>query len=204
MKQCPSCGTRQSDDRTTCVDCGSFLGDPLSEREEAAAEAAIDAAVAHEIDPSDNFAVTRRQKLLGIASIVCIVGMLVLICVTNNIRARYVMPTPPGIIVHETDYQVVTMVDGEMVITDNPHAGEMEACNRAVELAWIGILPFAFAAVSFLCPRLVWWYDTRYARRYATGELLPNRHWVAVYRVLCYVMFALGLICAAVAIFTLI
>ncbi len=200
MKQCPHCGTRQSDDRSTCVDCGSFLGDPLSEREEAAVEEAIEATVAHELDPSDNFAVTRRQKLLGIAAIVCIVGMLVLICVANNIRARYGMPTPPGIVVHENDYQVVTVVDGELVTTSNPHAEELRACDRALKAAGLGILPFAFAAVAFLCPRLVWWYDTRFTRRYATGEITPNRHWVVVYRVVCYAMLVLGVICAVVAI----
>ena len=42
MKKCRKCGAVQNDDRTTCVDCGTVLGRPMSEEEEAIAEAALD------------------------------------------------------------------------------------------------------------------------------------------------------------------
>ena len=38
MKKCKNCGALQSDDKTTCLDCGTLLGRPMTEEEEEAAE----------------------------------------------------------------------------------------------------------------------------------------------------------------------
>ena len=42
MKKCKKCGALQSDDRSVCLDCGSVLGRPMTDAEEAAAEEALD------------------------------------------------------------------------------------------------------------------------------------------------------------------
>lgn len=39
MKICPKCGVTQSDKRTSCVDCGTRLEDPVSKEIEAKLQA---------------------------------------------------------------------------------------------------------------------------------------------------------------------
>ena len=70
MKKCRYCGTPQSDERHTCVDCGRPLPKPLSAEEAEAIEDALDDRLDAMSDRTDAFYVSRTDQILGIIGIV--------------------------------------------------------------------------------------------------------------------------------------
>lgn len=73
MKKCKKCGALQNDDRSVCLDCGSVLGRPMSESEEAAAEEALGDKLEAMAERTEDFFVPLRDKIMGV---VCIIGII--------------------------------------------------------------------------------------------------------------------------------
>ena len=79
MKICGKCGAHQSDDRSTCLDCGAILGRPLSESEERELNDDISDALTGMSERTEDFYVSPLDRVLGIVSIVLAVAMVILL-----------------------------------------------------------------------------------------------------------------------------
>ena len=78
MKKCKSCGALQKDERTVCIDCGQRLGKPLSDSELEALEEGIHAQLDEMSDATDDFYVTKTDKILIILHALFSVALIVL------------------------------------------------------------------------------------------------------------------------------
>ncbi len=166
MKKCRYCGTPQSDERHTCVDCGRPLPKPLSAEEAEAVEDVLDAQLNQTAFHEDVFHVRRTGKILGIIGIVGLIAAIFLFCVSltelNHIRDAW----------QEKIYQAIQSGDPfdtiEIVDPTKPRPPSREDdLNESVGGAAIAILFFLISVVLLLVPRLFWWWDTfRYRIRY--------------------------------------
>ena len=193
MKKCDNCGAVQSDDRTTCIDCGTYLDRPLTNAEEEKAEAEMDAALAHSLDPTDNFTVPRRDKIMGWIALGGVVVCIVLLIIIGVMEGKYQPEYPDVNPMHESIYGI-TYLDPEKgpVTVRNPYVEQNRALERAANFAFAGIFLFAISAVAFSFPRLMWHMDTARVRRYAWEELTPTRWWVISNRFTQYGAFIAG------------
>lgn len=196
MKKCGNCGAVQNDARTVCIDCGERLGRPMSDAEAAQHMSALDKAVEHMTDPSDDFAVPRRDKIMGALALVSIVVLCVLLCVIGVVEDRYQPEYPKGAALSASGTGAVFFSPGEGVTwVENPYIDEQQALEQASLTALCGVLMFAFAAFLMFFPRAVWYLDTSRIRRYISGELAPSRAWVVTHKIVQYVAFAVGWCC---------
>ena len=97
MKICGKCGAHQSDDRSTCLDCGAILGRPLSESEERELNEDISDTLTGMSERTEDFYVSPLDRVLGIAAIVLAVAMVILLNVysvqKNNLKSD--LPSGP-------------------------------------------------------------------------------------------------------------
>ena len=73
MKKCKKCGALQSDEKTTCLDCGTLLGRPMTEEEEEAADELLDDRLDDLSERMQDFYVPLRDKIMGVISIIGII-----------------------------------------------------------------------------------------------------------------------------------
>lgn len=93
MKICPRCGTPQKDENTVCVECGTVLGDALSEEEGQAALARLKASMKKrpvyrgyfEYDPYDPFSLGWKQYTVAILNCAAVITALVLIFLADTL-----------------------------------------------------------------------------------------------------------------------
>jgi len=166
MKKCKYCGTPQSDERHTCVDCGRPLPKPLSDAEAEVIEDALDAKINQTAYHEDVFCVTRTDKILGIIGIVGLIVSVVLFCVATTERNQ---------IQNAWEEKLMQAVQSgapfdaiEIIDPTKPRMPSREDfLDRSVGGASVAILFFLISAVLLLVPRLFWWWDTfRYRIRY--------------------------------------
>ena len=166
MKKCKYCGTPQSDERHTCVDCGRPLPKPLSDAEAEVIGDALDAKINRTAYHDDVFCVTRTDKILGIIGIVGLLAAVVLFCVSlterNQIQNAW----------EEKLMQAIQSGDPfgtiEVIDPTKPRTPSREDfLDRSVGGASVAILFFLISAVLLLAPRFFWWWNTvRYRIRY--------------------------------------
>lgn len=79
MKLCPKCGAPQKDSRSTCIDCGTRLGKPLTQEE--LVQYQLDHNLERMIDDmaerADDLRVGRRAWVLVALNAVCFVAAIV-------------------------------------------------------------------------------------------------------------------------------
>ncbi len=192
MKKCDNCGAVQSDDRTVCIDCGNYLDRQMTNAEAKQHEAEMTAAVEHMTDPSDDFAVSRIEKIFGALALVGIVTLCVLLCVIGVVEDQYQPEYPNGTVLSDTGSKVVIFSDGVLTSVDSPHSAERDALGRASITALVGIVMFASSAMMFFFPRAIWYLDTIRIRHYISGEPTPSAAWVITHKIVQYVAFAIG------------
>jgi len=73
MKLCEKCGTPQKDENFRCVECGSILPGPLSDKEEEIIEDQISDFIEDTVHRSDDFYVGTKEKILIAVDILGIV-----------------------------------------------------------------------------------------------------------------------------------
>ena len=88
MKKCKKCGALQSDDRSVCLDCGTLLGRPMTEAEEAAEEDVLDDRLEAMAERTEDFYVPLRDKIMGIICIIGIVAAFVLMGIAGGEKAE--------------------------------------------------------------------------------------------------------------------
>ena len=166
MKKCKYCGTPQSDERHTCVDCGRPLPKPLSDAEAEVIEDVLDAKINQTAYHEDVFCVTRTDKILGIIGIVGLLAAVFLFCVAATERNQ---------IQNAWEEKLMQAVQSgapfdaiEIIDPTKPRTPSREDfLDRSVGGASVAILFFLISAVLLLVPRLFWWWDTfRYRIRY--------------------------------------
>ena len=79
MKKCNNCGAVQGDDRTTCIDCDSMLGRPISKAEEKRIDDSIDLKLNDMAERAQDFYVPIHEKIMGILSIIGGIAAIVLL-----------------------------------------------------------------------------------------------------------------------------
>ena len=162
MKKCKYCGTPQSDERHTCVDCGRPLPKPLSAEEAKAVEDTLDAQINQTAFHDDVFFVSRTNRILGIIGIVGLIASVVLFCVSltelNHIRDAW----------QEQAYQAMQSGDAfqfiEIVDSTKPRqSSRTDFLERSVGGTAIAALFFLISAVLLLIPHIFWrWNRYRY------------------------------------------
>ena len=202
MKKCDNCGAVQSDDRTVCIDCGNYLDRPLTNAEEERAEAEMDAALAHSLDPTDNFTVPRRDRIMGWIALGGVVICVVLLIIVGVLEGKYQPDYPDNMQFLQETANGRIYYDPEKgpVMIANPYADEALALVRSAGYAFVALLFFPISAVAFFFPQLMWHMDTARVRRYTWGELTPNRWWVISNRFTQYSAFAVGWVLVIVSI----
>ena len=166
MKKCKYCGTPQSDERHTCVDCGKVLGKPLSEKEAAAVEDALDEKMDAMTDRTDTFYVSRTDKILGIIGVLGFIAALVLFCAALT-ELNHIWDAQKEALmqaVQSGDPSNVLQVSNAANPTPYSRANDLD---KSVGCASIAIVFYLISVVLLLVPRLFWWWDTmRYRIRY--------------------------------------
>ena len=178
MKQCEKCGAIQGDNRTVCVDCGAFLGEPLSAREEERANAEISETVAELTSESGEFRVSAADRILGVLSIlfIAVLAAMTVYASSQSQKAESLHPDSGSDIifgVSETDQEIMRY--GEIGQT-----------------ALFGIVFFSLAAAFALLPKVVYTLDSFKYRIWFEGSPAPSAIYLVFFRFTKYGCFALG------------
>lgn len=200
MKICEKCGAHQSDDRSTCLDCGAVLGKPLTESEERAVEEDISDTLQGMSERTEDFYVSPLDRVLGILCIVLAVAMVILINVYSVQKNALEADLPSG-----------TVISGDIIITTDPVTGSVgmsnvhpnrlsiEQLDRAMINCLIGLVCLGFSALEFLIPKVMWFFDTLRYRLWFHGEPSPSDFYLITAKIFKYVIFFVGVLCAACA-----
>lgn len=178
MKQCEKCGAIQGDNRTVCVDCGAFLGEPLSSREEARANAEIAGTVTELTSENGEFRVSTADKILGVLSILFI-AVLAAITVYASSQSKRIEA-------ERTDDAVGTV----FIISETDQ--ELMRFGEIGRTSLFGMVFFALAAVFALLPKLIYVLDSLKYRIWFEGSPTPSAVYLVFFRFTKYGCFALG------------
>ena len=166
MKKCRFCGTPQSDERHTCVDCGKPLPKPLSDAEAEVIEDALDAKINQTAFHEDVFEVTRKSKILGIIGIVGLIAACILFAVSQTELNRMNREFEEAFIeaaMAEDPFAAIEIVDP----TKPRQPSREDYLANSVSGAAIAVIFYLISIVLLLVPRLFWWWDTlRYRIRF--------------------------------------
>ena len=198
MKKCKNCGALQSDDKTTCLDCGTLLGKPMNEKEEEAAEQLIDNQLEDMVERTEDFYVPLHDKIMGILGIVCIIAAVVLIAISSRTldEIRETLPKDTGgisVTYYSTD-------NGYTTVHSEGREGYSSQYSRIDELeqaaAWgIGsIFALLAACPLLLLPRLMWNLSTFKYRFFHDWDTTPSDTALVIRKIAAYVLFGVGMI----------
>ncbi len=193
MKICKKCGAVQDDSRTSCLDCGTLLGKPVSEAEESQVEAELCDTIDAMGNRTDPYYVSRLDKILALIGIAGLIAIIVFLSLTNVQKDELKSQLPERIATGDFVYYE----DG-IVHVSNSVPGEiqdkLDQCDKAGVYGLIGIFCLVGAVIYMLFPKLVWLADTMRLRLYIDeSNLSPS--WVYLFwnRVLKYGLFAVGI-----------
>ncbi len=197
MKKCRHCGTPQSDDRQTCIDCGHLLGEPLSDTEEAILEAETNRRLTAVSDAIDVFAVGRKELILGIIGTIGLIASIVLLCTAstelNHVRDAW-----------KDQMQAAIQSSGDpfgaFEITSGPRSPSREDyLEQAIGGAIVAIAFFLESCTLLLFPRFIWFWSTLRDRLWYADEPTPSEFAEGMMRLSKYGGFVIGCIALAFA-----
>ena len=169
MKKCPSCGARQKDSRSTCIDCGALLGSAMSAEEEKREQEILHETLenmagqdteAHEETTASS--VTRRR-----------IGrfVLVVVCVILSVLLHHLIAEKETYLHQQRNEQSQKIGDGPVEIylsaSDNPYTPCLKRLDTAKPAA-IFAASFGIAAMlDLLFPKVGFFLaSVRYRMRY--------------------------------------
>lgn len=200
MKICEKCGAHQSDDRQTCLDCGAVLGKPLSDEEERALNEDISDSLTGMSERTEDFYVSPRDRVLGILSIVLAVLMVILINVYSVQKNALKYDLPENTVISGDMILVTDPVTGSVGMTNvHPNALSIEQLDRAMLNCLIALVCLGFSALEFLVPKVMWFLDTLRYRLWFAADPSPSDFYLITAKIVKYVIFAVGVLCAACA-----
>ena len=205
MKICSSCGAVQSDERTTCVDCGAFLGDEVPPGFEKAVEKDISKTISKLNDRSDPLGVSVVDRIIGVLSIVLAAVMIASAVYATVALARLEELAKSFEQTPEVGESAVAYYDGSAVfIYIGAEKAPEQRLEQARTAAVLSALILLAAAAEALLPGLFWGiYRFRVSIR-ADGEISPGGWYKATRKAACWIFFAIGCTAAAEAIIRLI
>lgn len=198
MKKCRKCGAVQNDDRTTCVDCGTVLGRPMSEEEEAIAEAALDDRLEGLAERTEDFYVPLRDKIIGVLCIIGAVAAILLLNFAGVEKARIKNDVPDNVMVEYGNGAFITSYgttpDGGAVLSPAFRfpSSRYRTLDNAQAYALISLIAFIAAAPMLLFPRFMWMLDTLKYRMFYNWDTTPSHFALVGRKVVTYLVFVIG------------
>lgn len=191
MKKCKYCGTPQSDERHTCVDCGKVLGRPLSAEEANSVEDALDAKINQTAFHEDVFEVTRKSKILGIIGIVGLIAACILFAVSqtelNHMNREFKEALREAAMAGDP-FAAIEIVDP----TKPRQPSREDDLADSVSGAAIAVIFYLISIVLLLVPRLFWWWDTLRCRIRYQEEPTPSAFDAACMKFFKYAGLVIG------------
>ncbi len=191
MKKCKKCAAIQSDERSTCIDCGTVLGRPMPEAEEELTEAALDDKLEGMSERTEDFYVPLRDKIMGALCIIGIVAAILLINLCGMEKQQIRDSIPDGITVTQGDGAIITMADINAPEYTFPSWRD-RTLDEAQMFALFSIIAFVAAGPMLLFPKLMWHLDTLRYRIFHNFDTTPSYFAIVVRKAASYVLFALG------------
>ena len=196
MKICSRCGAHQSDDRNTCIDCGTMLGRPLTEAEEREVNEDISDAITGMSERTEEFFVSPADRVIGIVSIVLSVLMVILLNVYGMEKKALESELPENLIGSFGDHVIIT---GEGIVSD-AYAGHIldqkDALDHSMTYCLIALVCLIFSALLFLVPRVMWFLGSLRYRMWFDGDPSPSDYYLITTKILKYAVYVIGLFCA--------
>ncbi len=202
MKKCKKCGALQNDDRSVCLDCGSVLGRPMSESEEAAATEAIDDKLEAMAERTEDFFVPLRDRIMGVICIIGIIAAFVLMGIAGGEKAEL-----------KKELNAMSPFNGEIIaghyITDNgtshitfsdnygaywSHNRQIEKLNDVALVAFCSMISLIGACPLLLFPRLIWRISTFKYRFFYDWDTTPSDFALIARKIVAYALFSIGMI----------
>lgn len=194
MKKCKKCGAVQGDSRSTCIDCGSILDSAVGEGEKADIEADFEDTLDDMANRTEDFYVSRVERIFGIICIVVAVAGLVILNFANVRKAEI-----------ENELREYSVVLSNGVVFDsvwdlaNDEAYELynvrSLMDKVATLGLIGFFSCVGAALLFLTPRFVWNVGSLKYRLRFDSEPTPSYFSIISRKIEMYVFFASGVMC---------
>ena len=195
MKKCPKCGAVLNDSRQTCVDCGTLLGKPLDEREEAALAEQLDEKLDGMSAKTEDFYVSLRDKLLGVVAALGIVAAFVLLSLVGTEKSELKNAVPEG--------TMVVQYTGGTTILSSGEGGAIPPASlllrgknleKAATNALIALVSFVASLPLLVFPKLMWQLDTLKYRLFYNWDTTPSWYAVTGRKVAAYLFLGVGLI----------
>lgn len=197
MKKCKKCGALQSDDRSVCLDCGTLLGRPMTEAEEAAAEAVLDEKLSDMAERTEDFYVPLRDKIMGILCILGVVtGFLLVWCAGGAADSiKDILPDDPIIITgYYTTENGYTTVYPEGAEAYSHYYRRLDALEYATLGGIVAIVTLILAFPMLLFPRLMWRMATLKYRIFYEWDTTPSDFALLMRKGITYILFGIGII----------
>jgi len=191
MKKCKKCGAVQSDDRNTCIDCGTMLGHPMTEAEEEMVEDALDDKLDNMADKTEDFYVPVRDKIMGIICIIGIIAAVVLLALSISEYNRITSDIPEGVWVQQTEGAIVTMRGDDAPDYSYPTA-RTRALDSVQGYAFLGILSLIAACPMLFFPRFMWFLGTLKYRVFYNWDTTPSYFALVMRKAVTYLLFGVG------------
>lgn len=201
MKKCKTCGALQRDDRTTCVDCGSVLGKPMTDAEEETLHSALDDALDGMAERAQDFYVSLPEKIMGILCIIGAAAVLILLNLVGVEKTSLEKQIPEQMMVTYTGNVIITATaidpeTGELSDVELPQRfySRRSELNNAGTTAFLGLVACIAAAPMLLVPRFVWFIDTLKYRLWYGWDPSPTYFATVMRKIVAHVFFAVGMI----------
>ena len=200
MKICGKCGAHQSDDRSTCLDCGAVLGKPLSESEERELNEDISDALYGMSERTEDFYVSPLDRVLGIVSIVLAAAMVILLSYCGSRLSALDNALPEGTVRQGEYFAVYNPSNDSWGMTNvHPNAGAIQAYEKPVVYALIALVCLIVSALELLIPKIMWFLGTLRYRLWFAGDHEPSDWYLITTKIFKYGIFAVGVLCSAAA-----
>ena len=202
MKKCKKCGAVQSDERTTCVDCGKMLGRPMTEAEEAQAEAALDDRLDGLAERAQDFYVSIPEKVMGILCIIGVIAAVVMLNLVGVEKTSLEKLVPEHVMITHSGLGTATAFGfdpgtGEFYEEQVPqyYYTRHRELENAGTAALIGMMSCIFAVPALLFPKFMWWFGTLKFRLWYEWEPSPTYFYLVTRKIAAFVLFGIGVIC---------
>ena len=191
MKKCKSCGALQNDDNNTCIDCGTVLGKPLTEKETAEINENLNDKLEGMSERTEDFYVPLRDKIMGVLSAVGIIAAIILLVLVGRENDRITADIPAGVIVDRGSGFTTILSDGEVDYT-YPSALKRKLDNVGMS-ALISLVCFVVALPMLIVPKFMWFLDTLRYRMFYNWDTTPSYFALVVRKAITYIFFAVGI-----------
>ncbi|MBQ7300651.1 MAG: hypothetical protein IJW77_12520 [Clostridia bacterium] len=196
MKKCKYCGTPQSDERHTCVDCGKPLPKPLSAEEAEVIEDALDDQLDAMSEYRDVFEVSCTDRILGILGIVGLIASCLLFAVSqteiNRMNRELQEALMAAAMAGEPLFEITRS-------TEPLPPTRSDYLDSTVKGSVVAIAFFLESCTLLLFPKFIWFISTIRDRLWYADEPTPSAFAESMMKFSKYGGFVIGCIALAFA-----